>query len=59
MSFKLAGYKREMEKPFILHFVFGVLSILGISLMNVEYPYLYFAWTLTYGTRSILGVPRK
>ncbi|KAK8268227.1 hypothetical protein V6Z12_D11G052500 [Gossypium hirsutum] len=48
-----------MVKSFIPHLVFGVLAVLGVSLVNAEDPYLYFTWTVTYGTRSILGVPQQ
>ncbi|KAE8665936.1 SKU5 similar 17 isoform 2 [Hibiscus syriacus] len=36
-----------------------LLAVLGVSLVNAEDPYLYFTWTATYGTRSILGVPQQ
>ncbi|KAK8702992.1 hypothetical protein V6N13_021326 [Hibiscus sabdariffa] len=45
-----------MGNSVILHLVFGVLAV---SLVNAEDPYLYFTWTVTYGTRSILGVPQQ
>ncbi|KAK8687765.1 hypothetical protein V6N13_086562 [Hibiscus sabdariffa] len=48
-----------MGKSVILHLVFGVLAVLGVSLVNAEDPYLFFTWTVTYGTRSILGVPQQ
>ncbi|GMI67266.1 SKU5 similar 17 [Hibiscus trionum] len=48
-----------MGKSVILHLVFGVLAVLGLSLVNAEDPYLYFTWTVTYGTRSILGIPQQ
>ncbi|KAK8710873.1 hypothetical protein V6N13_146182 [Hibiscus sabdariffa] len=48
-----------MGKSVILHLVFGVLAVLGVSLVNAEDPYLFFTWTVSYGTRSILGVPQQ
>ncbi|KAK8693096.1 hypothetical protein V6N13_070692 [Hibiscus sabdariffa] len=48
-----------MGNSVILHLVFGVLAVWGVSLVNAEDPYLYFTWTVTYGTRSILGVPQQ
>ena len=48
-----------MGTAVMLHLIFGVLAVLGVSLVNAEDPYLYYTWTVTYGTRSILGVPQQ
>ncbi|KAE8694034.1 L-ascorbate oxidase-like protein [Hibiscus syriacus] len=48
-----------MGKSVILHLVFVVLAVFSVCLVNAEDPYLFFTWTVTYGTRSILGVPQQ
>ncbi|XWS29372.1 hypothetical protein CRYUN_Cryun24cG0023900 [Craigia yunnanensis] len=48
-----------MGKAVMLHLVFGVLAVLGVSMVNAEDPYLYYTWTVTYGTRYVLGVPQQ
>ncbi|KAK8685871.1 hypothetical protein V6N13_124904 [Hibiscus sabdariffa] len=36
-----------------------IIGALAVSLVNAEDPYLYYTWTVAYGTRSILGVPQQ
>ncbi|RWW12543.1 hypothetical protein BHE74_00023849 [Ensete ventricosum] len=36
-----------------------LLSLLGLSAVRAEDPYLYFTWKVTYGTISPLGVPQQ
>jgi len=31
----------------------------SVFVINAEDPYLFFTWTVTYGTRSPLGVPQQ
>ncbi|GLT66217.1 hypothetical protein SLA2020_385960 [Shorea laevis] len=42
-----------------LHLIVGVLAVLRLFLVNAEDPYLYYTWTVTYGTISPLGVPQQ
>nr|CAB3461145.1 unnamed protein product [Digitaria exilis] len=39
----------------------GVLLVLSalLALVHAEDPYLFFEWKVTYGTKSLLGVPQK
>ncbi|XP_010444936.1 PREDICTED: L-ascorbate oxidase homolog [Camelina sativa] len=37
----------------------GALFLLGSVLVNGEDPYMFYTWTVTYGTRSPLGVPQQ
>lgn len=37
----------------------GTLFWLGSVLVNAEDPYMFYTWTVTYGTRSPLGVPQQ
>jgi L-ascorbate oxidase len=39
----------------------GVLLVLSAlaTLARAEDPYLFFEWKVTYGTKSLLGVPQK
>lgn len=37
----------------------GTLFWLGSVLVNAEDPYLFYTWTVTYGTRYPLGVPQE
>ncbi|OMO56753.1 Multicopper oxidase, type 1 [Corchorus capsularis] len=50
-----------MGKAVMLHLLIGVLAVLSVfnSNVNAEDPYLFYTWTVTYGTRSILGVPQQ
>ncbi|KAK8694760.1 hypothetical protein V6N13_072305 [Hibiscus sabdariffa] len=50
--------EKEMGNA-VLSLIIGALAVLGVSLVNAEDPYLYYIWTVTYGTRSILGVPQQ
>jgi L-ascorbate oxidase len=36
-----------------------LVSILGLSTVYAEDPYLYFTWRVSYGTISPLGKPQK
>ncbi|CAL9078316.1 unnamed protein product [Musa textilis] len=38
--------------------LFVLLSLLGLSSVGAEDPYLFFTWNVTYGTISPLGVPQ-
>ena len=35
------------------------VSLLGLSAVRAEDPYLFFTWNVTYGTISPLGVPQQ
>ncbi|GKU99021.1 hypothetical protein SLEP1_g11936 [Rubroshorea leprosula] len=48
-----------MGRAVALGLICGVLAVLSLSLVNAEDPYLYYTWTVTYGTISPLGVPQK
>ncbi|XP_062155624.1 L-ascorbate oxidase homolog [Alnus glutinosa] len=48
-----------MEKAVLLHVIFGVLAVLGVSLVEADDPYRYYTWTVTYGTLYPLGVPQQ
>ncbi|GJM88916.1 hypothetical protein PR202_ga05496 [Eleusine coracana subsp. coracana] len=38
----------------------GVLLVLSaLAVVHAEDPYLFFEWKVTYGTKSLLGVPQK
>ncbi|RRT64855.1 hypothetical protein B296_00026447 [Ensete ventricosum] len=39
--------------------LFALLSILCLSAVRAEDPYLFFTWSVTYGTASPLGVPQQ
>ena len=40
-------------------FIGTLLVWLGSVLVKAEDPYLFYTWTVTYGTRSPLGVPQQ
>ncbi|XP_009140331.1 L-ascorbate oxidase homolog isoform X1 [Brassica rapa] len=40
-------------------FIGSLLFWLGSLLVSAEDPYLFYTWTVTYGTRSPLGVPQQ
>ena len=40
-------------------FIGTLLFWLGSVLVKAEDPYLFYTWTVTYGTRSPLGVPQQ
>uniref|UniRef100_A0A1J3D373 L-ascorbate oxidase-like protein n=3 Tax=Noccaea caerulescens TaxID=107243 RepID=A0A1J3D373_NOCCA len=49
-----------MKQTNILLLGFLLAYCLGsVLLINAEDPYLFFTWTVTYGTRSPLGVPQQ
>ncbi|XP_009384956.2 L-ascorbate oxidase homolog [Musa acuminata AAA Group] len=39
--------------------LFALLSLLCLSAVKAEDPYLFFTWNVTYGTASPLGVPQQ
>ncbi|THU56932.1 hypothetical protein C4D60_Mb11t22410 [Musa balbisiana] len=39
--------------------LFALLSVLCLSAVKAEDPYLFFTWNVTYGTASPLGVPQQ
>ncbi|XP_072975256.1 L-ascorbate oxidase homolog [Typha angustifolia] len=39
--------------------VLVLLSLVGLSAVRAEDPYLYFTWNVTYGTIAPLGVPQQ
>ncbi|XP_077233110.1 L-ascorbate oxidase homolog [Tasmannia lanceolata] len=43
----------------LLYFIFGGLACLSSFLVEADDPYRYYTWTVTYGTRSPLGVPQQ
>lgn len=55
----MAKFADSMEKAVLLHVIFGVLAVLGVSLVKADDPYRYYTWTVTYGTRYPLGVPQQ
>lgn len=40
-------------------FIGTLLVWMGSVLVKAEDPYLFYTWTVTYGTRSPLGVPQQ
>ncbi|XP_057481579.1 L-ascorbate oxidase homolog [Actinidia eriantha] len=48
-----------MGRAVILHSFFVALALLSVSLVEAEDPYLYYTWTVTYGTASPLGAPQQ
>lgn len=49
----------SMEKAVLLHVICGILAVFAVSLVKADDPYRYYTWTVTYGTRSPLGVPQQ
>lgn len=49
----------SMEKAVLIHVLCGVLALLCVSVVKADDPYRYYTWTVTYGTRSPLGVPQQ
>ncbi|XP_038988287.1 L-ascorbate oxidase homolog [Phoenix dactylifera] len=39
--------------------VFVLVSLLGLSVVRAEDPYLWFPWNVTYGTIAPLGIPQQ
>ncbi|CAL9751850.1 unnamed protein product [Musa acuminata subsp. burmannicoides] len=58
LSWRTKGEKEEEEKMLRAAFVV-LLSLLGLSAVRAEDPYLYFTWNVSYGTISPLGVPQQ
>ncbi|KAF5451358.1 hypothetical protein F2P56_026471 [Juglans regia] len=48
-----------MGKAVSLHVICGILAVLVVSLVKADDPYRYYTWTVSYGTRSPLGVPQQ
>ncbi|KAH7520123.1 L-ascorbate oxidase homolog [Ziziphus jujuba] len=48
-----------MRQAIFLHIFLGTLVCLSGFYVNAEDPYLYYTWTVTYGTISPLGYPQK
>ena len=55
----MANFADSMEKAVLLHVICGVLAVLGVSLVKADDPYRFYTWTVTYGTRYLLGVPQQ
>lgn len=51
--------KMKQIKLLLCKLFIGTLFWLGSVLVNAEDPYLFYTWTVTYGTRSPLGVPKQ
>ncbi|KAK8637370.1 hypothetical protein V6N13_064792 [Hibiscus sabdariffa] len=49
----------DMGKAVMLPWILGALAVLSVSLVKAEDPYFYYTWTVTYGTRSVLGIPQQ
>ncbi|KAL6273796.1 hypothetical protein ACE6H2_024488 [Prunus campanulata] len=47
------------KKAVLLHLVCGVLAVFSVAVVKAEDPYKFYTWTVTYGTRSPLGVPQQ
>ncbi|KAB2617928.1 L-ascorbate oxidase-like protein [Pyrus ussuriensis x Pyrus communis] len=49
-----------MRPTIFVHFSVGIsVCLSSFCSINAEDPYLYYTWTVTYGTISPLGVPQK
>lgn len=49
-----------MDNKVLAPLVCGFLAVLSsVFVVRAEDPYLYYTWTVTYGTRSPLGVPQQ
>ncbi|KAK2999588.1 hypothetical protein RJ639_023493 [Escallonia herrerae] len=49
-----------MGKTVLLHLLVSMfLGFWSLSLVKADDPYLYYTWTVTYGTASPLGVPQQ
>ncbi|KAK4262255.1 hypothetical protein QN277_027837 [Acacia crassicarpa] len=48
-----------MGRTGLLTLVCSVLALLSVCLVRAEDAYKYYTWTVTYGTRSPLGIPRQ
>ncbi|XP_039009257.1 L-ascorbate oxidase homolog [Hibiscus syriacus] len=48
-----------MGKAVMLPWILGALAVLNVSLVKAEDPDFYYTWTVTYGTRSVLGIPQQ
>lgn len=59
MAFFSALFADSMAKAVSLHVICGILAALVVSLVKADDPYRYYTWTVTYGTRSPLGVPQQ
>ncbi|KAJ4965537.1 hypothetical protein NE237_017386 [Protea cynaroides] len=49
----------KMRQTLLLHLICGILVCFNLSLVKADDPYLYYTWTVTYGTIYPLGVPQQ
>ncbi|KAE8673995.1 SKU5 similar 17 isoform 3 [Hibiscus syriacus] len=48
-----------MGKAVMLPWILGALAVLSVPLVKAEDPYFYYTWTVSYGTRSVLGISQQ
>lgn len=57
---KICSLFKRMKQANLLFLGFLLVYCLGsVFVINAEDPYLFFTWTVTYGTRYPLGVPQQ